>query len=547
MEDTSSSFLNGVALVPNQTYNYSNSSVFYSLVSYQYQNYYKQVIKSCQEWLDGFVPSFHISQNGIVSTRIAAKITKGITNQLFGRGLIYVNGKNTTERKGIEYISHTWQDECDFQNNVKTLIGYTIPLGTALLKINRDSKGKLWVEPVRADYFYFSADSRNKLQDVTIYIRTFSDTVKNKNYCLVEHRYFKTEKVKITENINGEKYEFETGETKEVPMCCYKVFQVNSTSDNNNLAANTGKGINYKQLPDEVKKALKENYGNIILDQEIVLPFDNYLGCELFKNEGNDITHPSTPFGSPMLFDLISDFMEYDMDKSYAIRDLYNSKGIVGVPKSLTQSQIVPGTAGNMQVVSPFSQLNIPGYETIPGLNPDNQKPVVTQFEIRAAEHETKQNAILKSIATSIGMSPRVIASYLVNGNEKTAEQTHSEDDTVTNWIKTHRQDYIPGLNRIIETVLSYNGIVDNVEVRFASDGLMNEERRLENIKARMEMGLLSLEDAVREYYTDLDEVQLKQKIDSALKQQQLNQEQQASEFDEMFGDKLNNENEFNE
>ena len=75
----------------------------------------------------------------------------------------------------------------------------------------------------------------------------------------------------------------------------------------------------------------------------------------------------------------------------------------------------------------------------------------------------------------------------------------------------------------------------------------MNEERRLENIKARMEMGLLSLEDAVREYYTDLDEVQLKQKIDSALKQQQLNQEQQASEFDEMFGDKLNNENEFNE
>ena len=191
--------------------------------------------------------------------------------------------------------------------------------------------------------------------------------------------------------------------------------------------------------------------------------------------------------------------------------------------------------------------MNIPGYETIPGLNPDTQKPVVTQFEIRAAEHETKQNAILKSIATSIGMSPRVIASYLVNGNEKTAEQTHSEDDTVTNWIKTHRQDYIPGLNRIIETVLSYNGIIDNVEVRFASDGLMNEERRLENIKARMEMGLLSLEDAVREYYTDLDEVQLKQKIDSALKQQQLNQEQQASEFDEMFGDKLNNENEFNE
>ena len=83
-------------------------------------------------------------------------------------------------------------------------------------------------------------------------------------------------------------------------------------------------------------------------------------------------------------------------------------------------------------------------------------------------------------------MSPRVIASYLVDGNEKTAEQTHSEDDTVVNWVKSHRQDYIHGINKLIECILSFYGIVDNVEVRFANDGLVSADRQLEIIEKKI-------------------------------------------------------------
>ena len=145
-------------------------------------------------------------------------------------------------------------------------------------------------------------------------------------------------------------------------------------------------------------------------------------------------------------------------------------------------------------------------------------------------------------------MSPRVIASYLVNGNEKTAEQTHSEDDTITEWVKSHRQDYIYRLNELIEDVLSFYGIVDNVEVRFASDGLVNAERQLEIIGKKMELGLIDLEDAIKEINPDLDEVQLQEKIAKAQKQKQENEMKEQNQFDEMYGDQLDGEeNQFNE
>lgn len=533
-------YLKQIALLPNSTYNYSNSSVFYSLINANYLNYYQVVIRKCQEWLDGYDPSFHKAEMGVFSTRIGAKITKGVVNQVFGRGLVYVNGNKTSGHAGVDFISHKWADNTNFDNVVKQIIGFTFPLGTSLVKINKDSEGDLWCEPIRADYFYYAVDGKGRLTEVTIFIRTFQSTKsQDKNYCLVERRYFKTEHPKFEKELNGKVVEFEDKTKKiKVPYGTYKIFEINATSNNNSLASNSGSGINYKSLPNDVKDMLKENYSAIMIDEEVRLPFNEYLGCELFKNEGGDITHPNMPFGSPALFDLISSFMEYDLAVSYSVRDLYNSKGIVGVPKNLSQSTLVPGTGGNL-AETPFTQLNIPGYELVSGLDPNTQKPIINQFEMRAVEHETKQNAVLKTIATSLGMSPRVIASYLVDGNEKTAEQTHSEDDTVTNWIKSHRQDYIYGLNKIVECVLSFYGIVDNVEVRFANDGLVSTDRQLELIEKKLTLGLISLEDAVREINPDLDEEQLKSKIQTAILEKTRKQEEEASRFNETFGDNL--------
>lgn len=553
-------FLNDVALIPNQTYNYSNSSVFYSLVNYAFLNYYQTVVKKSQEWLDGYDPAFHKANNGIFSTRIGAKITAGCTKQIFGRGLVFVKGNKTTGNEGLDFISHEWQKEVNFSNVVKQLIGFTLPLGTALGKLNVKWKYKdgkktqaLWFQALRQDYFYYFVDSENNLIEVKCFIRAFQRTdSQNENYCLVEKRFFKEEYGEIVKDIKGQKIKFENkNEIRKVPYAVYEIYKIDSTSNNNTLAANKGAPVDYKSLPADIKTALNEEYGALIIGKEIRLPFVNSLGCYLFFNEGGDFTHPSMPFGRALMFDCLTDFMEYDLERSFAIRDLYNSKGIVGIPKALNQTSLtgMPGSGAERVSTSemPFNKLNIAGYELVEGLNPDEQKPIITQFEIRAQEHETKQNNILKSIATTIGMSPRVIASYLVNGNEKTAEQTHSEDDTITEWIKSHRQDYIFGLNAVIEAVLTFYGYVDNVEVRFASDGLVSNERQLEIIGKKMELGLIDLEDAVREIYPDLDETQIAEKIARAKAQKAENEQAQQQQFDEMYGDGLDNENEPNE
>lgn len=520
MADT---FLNSAALVSRNTYQYNNSTIFYSLINNGFLPYYQKVIRKAQEWLDGYDPSFH--KNDMISTRIAARLFNGFKNALFGRGLIFIPGRNNTEKdnKTLNYISHEWADKSGIQNAVKQLIGYTIPLGTGALKINRSSDGVFWVEPLRIDYFYFTVDGRRNVVEFTSFIRCFQSTEdEQENYFLVEKRYFKFMPEKFREKLNGKEMEFEKKVRK--PVVEYRVYHYRGIVNQNTMpSVATGDGVNYKNLPEWVKDSLKETYSAYKVGEPQALPFVDYLGVELFFNEGGDITNPTLPFGRVLCFDCLSDFMEFDMNKSYSIRDLYNSKGIVGIPKALSIGNLtgkaVPGTSENVtyQSRSAYSKLNIPGYELIPGLDPNNQKPIINQFDMRVTDHENKDMAILKSIATIIGVSPRAIASYLIQNGEKTDDQIQSEDDTVTQWIKAHREDYILGINRIIECVLNAQGYHENVEVRFASDGLLKGDKQLESVRQRLDMGVIDIEDAVRELNPDLDEEQLRKKIDKAL------------------------------
>lgn len=530
-------FLSGIALNSRNTYQYNNSSIFYSHTNNNFLPYYQTVVRKSQEWLDGYDPAFH--KKDMISTRIAARLFNAFRNAIFGRGLIFVPGKKNTEENNetLNFISHDWANYSGIQNATKQLIGYTVPLGTSALKINKDIGGKLWVEPLRIDYFYFSVDGRRKVVDFTSFIRCFQSTENNElNYFLVEHRYFKIVNEEFIENINGKKTKF----TKQVnkPHIEYRVYEYQGTVQSNTMGAVCkGNGKNFKDLPPWVQKAINTQYSVIKVGEPQLLPFVDYLGVELFFNEGGDITNPTLPFGRALCWDCLSDFMEFDMNKSYALRDLYNSKGIVGVPRALNPGDLgsaVPGTGGNMTKISVYNQLDIPGYETIKGLDPNTQKPIITQFEMRVVEHEQEDMKILKSIATIVGVSPRAIASFLIQNGEKTDDQIQSEDDTVTQWIKTHREDYVDGLNRIIECVLNYNAKSENVEVRFASDGLLKGDKQLESVKARLDMGVIDIEDAVRELNPDLDEEQLKVKIAKA----QANQQQKVMDsFNEMNDD----------
>lgn len=538
--------VNTVACNTRNTFCYNNNSIFYSLLNETFMSFYNNVIRKAAYWLDGYDPSFH--KQDMVSSRIAPKLFNGFKRSVFGRGLVFCKGKGNNEETNetLNYISHEWAEYADFQNTVKQAIGYAIPLGTSAIKINKDGNGKLWVEPLRLDYFYFAVDGRKNVTKFTSFIRCFtSNENKGENYFMVEKRYFDIVKKPFDHEINGKKFTFKVDER--VAMIEYDIYKYAGTVQNNSMPAsvNAKNTVNYKDLPDYVKAALKEDYGYIKIGEPQILPFKNYLGVELFFNEGGDITNPTLPFGRVLAFDCLSDFMEFDMNKSYGVRDLYNSKGIVGVPKALSQAALtqpaVPGTGGNVKIVteSVYNKMNIPGYEVVNGLDPNTQKPIITQFEMRVDEHEKEEFKIYKSIAITVGVSPRSIASFLVQEGEKTDDQIQSEDDTITQWIKDHRQDYIKGLNRIIECVLNYEGKAANVEVKFASDGLVKGDKQLEQIEKKLELGLMTKEDAVRELNPDDDEEQLKLKIEKVKQLQEQKAQEQINEVND-YGDFTN-------
>lgn len=472
--------LNTLARYSSSIYNRGNNVYFYNSIDSTWANYYYNVVKQTAYWLDGYCPSFHKIQ-GNFSTKIASKIIGGLAKAIYGKGIIFKNGNSTSNFDGLNYISHTWCDKTDFKNSVKQLIGYTLGMGTSAMKINKKLDGELWCEPLRLDTFTFEVDNTNHLRKFNVFLNAYTSTSlakdgSRRNFALYEERYFKQkEEMKLS---SDGKYEIKT--LVDYPYSVFKIYEIVKQGARNE--------INFKVVPPEVIKAIRENYGNILFDQEQALPFKEHLGVVLFKYEGGDFATPYGPFGRNIVYENITDFLKYDYSYSLAFRDMYNARGKVGTPKTLTQGMLVGANAQNAPINCDISNkykgqdLNKNAYDGNYGFTDDDdvekfvfdgsmstegQKPIIVQHEIRATEWNVVKRDILESLAQSIGVTPRTLASYLADGNEKTAEQTHSEDDTMTDWTSQHRDDFLFGLNEIIELVLSYNGYTDNVDVRF--------------------------------------------------------------------------------
>lgn len=531
-----------VAIITRDTYNYNNNTVFFSLINNAFLGYYSRVVRKTQQWLDGYDPSFH--KDDMISTRLGSKLINGLAKSVLGRGLVFEKGKtyHDDQNKTLDFASK-WGEKSTLQDSVLSLIAYTLAFGTAALKLSRNSNGELYVSPIRLDNFYYSVDGQKKLTSFVTFIRAFQSTEnKDENYFLVEKRYFELVKKPFEKEVNGKTVIYQ--ETERKPVVVYKVFKYEGDVQNNTMPSSidSEKSINYKMLPDYVKIALKRDYSAYMLDEPMLLPFSDTLGVELFFNEGGDITNPTLPVGRSLIFDCLADLMHYDMNKSYTIRDLYQSKGVVGVPKALSQSDLMDGTDGSDGKLKPlpqsaYSTLNIAGYELVPGLDPNTQKPIVTQFEMREIEHQAVCDDILKSIANTIGVSPRLLASYIAQGGTKTDDEVQSEDDNILQWIKNQRKTFITGLNNILEIVLNYEGIESNVNVRFASDGLLKQDKQLQSIEKRLAIGMIDIEDAIREYYPDLDECQLQEKIQKAKVRQQELTNKVNSDYEQLFKD----------
>jgi hypothetical protein len=508
------------AIIVNDTYSYINNSLFYALANKTFYDYYNNVVRRCASWLDGYVIGFHNAQNGIFSTRLAASLVKGIGNQIVGRKILFKQGKATISeqaniketKSSIDFISNEWSPESGFHESVREAIKFSVGLGASLLKLNKSGKD-LWIEALRLDSFFFESDFRGRLVDVTCLIKNYAN-VKSANghsdvdnYYLVEHRYFKFVKRKEVKEINGEKQVFEWIER--VPKVAYQVKKNSGTTLSNRVFnPSMSEEVRWDSLPANIKTAIKKDYAVIEIGKEQFLPFVDHLGCELLRNDGSDITLPQTPFGTSILQDIISDLMTYDLAYSWYVRDMYQGKGMVIIPKPMSMNNM----GGNQ---SPFSGLDKSLFEAYESTDPDKQKPVNVQFELRAQEWHSIQDNILKKIATKIGMSPKTIASYLDDsGGQKTATEIDAEDDSTIAFIEIKRSIFEKPINRILKLVTDFYGFVDKVEVKFATPSLVNQDKIIDRAIKLYNSGLADEEEALKMVYPDDDNTQIKERIE---------------------------------
>lgn len=521
----------------NQTYSYADNSIFYALVNSAYRDYYYRNVKINLEWYDGYVVGWHNVKNGIYSTRIATSIVDGVANQVMGKTITFKKADKTSDNKTLDFISNQWAKNCNAIENFFTSAHYTYATGTSLLKLNQSGKD-IRLEPLRNDYFYYETDFKGNVIDATCFVKAYMNTnssnIANEeiNYFIVEHRCYRTMKKGEVISYFDQKENKEVSKIFEcnksnVPTVCYEVHRYTGQATQNvNMAqVKVEKGLKWQDIPKDIQNIIKSDYSAIRVNEPISLPFAD-LGCVLVQR-ARDTSIPNVNVGTSLLTNIRAYLQEYELANAFSVRDMWNGQGQVGVPKQLTNADInrVGGTT-----IYDDNKMN---YQLFEG-DPDKQKPVITQFELRVQEWAIKKDDILKKIATTIGMSPKIIASYLSDSSmQKTATQIDSDDDSVIAFVERERGSFERAFNRVLKQVCRFYCLSDTVEVKFGTPSLISQETLIKNADFLYQNGYINLRDALSRMNPDATESQLDELEKNAKERQEEIKNEQPSELND--------------
>lgn len=539
----------GIASAVNDTYSYTmNSSLFFGLLPAYMKDYAWRYIRPCLQWLDGYVFSMHSNgTSGIISTRIGNALITGLTRQVIGEKVMLrlsEENPNDLDRKNLK-VAAKWVNDAEIKKACFAGIGWSLASGTSLIKENKTIDNKVWWESVRFDQCNYRTDFRGEVEDANFLIRDYTDTTQDKTsqqFFLCEHRFYdlKVEGGLVEKKEDGT-YSSTPKVIKKVPMVEYVVRKVRGTLNNGGADAPSIKDTNFSvkwaEMPKWLRQAIRNDYSALKVDDPQLLGFD-YIGVEVLTNGYLDLSMPrASNLGQGLLYCVVSDMITYEIAASYKLRDMYLGKGTVYQPKSLSMGDVTPGLQFRSGMANPLTNVGDKKVELLNGVDPEKQKIIVEQFEIRGSDWQGIMDDSVRNIATKWGMSPKVLSSYLLNSQTSmTATQIDSEDDISIAFIYQTRSYYKNKLNRLLESTLNFMGIPTNITLDFASPSLVNKDRIIERNIKLLDAGLITVDDAVRDIYPDLDEEQILKRIADAIGQREQMQKEQIDEMNSFGG-----------
>ena len=503
----------GAAFSAYWSYTFINNSMFYAMVPAYYRPFMQRMVQKWGWWNDGWVPYFHNQDKGILSTRLASSLVQKITRKVVGSRVMFKNVGNQEDKTGANEtrtLMSKWANKTNFEKTIKVACKYACAMGTSLIKINKNSDGRLWTEAVRFDRFVPTIDaSTGKLREVKCFLMTEIDYGKGTDavsdftqvYNLVEHRYFGDYK-----SLDGKEY-------KDIALVDYQVYKATGTISQGSFAMLPNQGtetIPWKTLPKKVQASIRENYGTILLGIAKPLPFTT-LGAELLTWTTEVNGYPQLPFGESVLENIMPLLMEYDYMISSMGTDMYLGRGRVMLPAGIESPNQSNGLASNWN--SGYDSMM---FVKIPYVNPEDQSPTPLQFSLRSEEWAKLRNTIIESIAVNIGLSPSTIASFLNDSSARTAREISTEENETAAYVADTRAIIETPINCIIDEIRLFMGLKDEVEVRWSQSGLTNSYITTEMMVQQYQNGLISLKDAITNLNPDDDEEQILLKVASA-------------------------------
>ena len=439
----------GAAFNTYYTYSFINNALFYPLVPAPYIDFYQRFVRQWFYWYDGYVPYLHVQDNGIFSTRLATTLVKKVAAQINGGKLLLESNGESTSQENLKF-AEKWMEKNDISNKIDSLVEFAAAGGTALLKLNYDGKD-LWMQPMRLDNYFIDADWKGKVIDFTGFIQSFTQTIRKdqQNYVfyLLERRYFgddgkpyvKYIMKRSTQNITTAR-DYNMSEVQEIP---------------------------YESLPKKVKTSLKEQFNGLALDVEQPLPFEDCLGVFIYKFTPHISNLPQLPYGDSLFSTIISYLMSYDYYFSAFNTNMYVGRSRVLMPKAMQNPN-------NQREHNWNDGLDSFTFTKVPYTNPDDQKPLPLQFDLRSQDWNKVRNIILESISTAIGLNPSTIASYLDDNTARTARQISTEEGATALFVENKRELLRTPINNMLEEVMKFYSKNPNVVVKFSKAGTTN-------------------------------------------------------------------------
>ena len=277
--------------------------------------------------------------------------------------------------------------------------------------------------------------------------------------------------------------------------------------------------IGWEQLPNAVRKAFKEEYGDVKLNEPKALNGFSDLGVYLFKGSSDISNLPQLPLGESILANITTYLYEYDHCNTAFNTDIYLARGRVLLPKYMKKGE------ASGSIPSGFDDFLFTRMESA---NPEEGKPEAVQFNLRAQEWKETRNFILENIASGIKISASSLASYLQGGSMRTAREVSAEEDSTTLFVENARMRYEPVINKMIAQVLRFYGYTDDVEVRWSRAGMTNQTVLVETLTKAVNGGLISPQKAHALFNYDDDE---EQQLEDCKKVEEAKATQQNSIF----------------